>query len=129
MQRAAAVRGSVPIVKVSDMQASESFYCTILGFRKLGGYSASAEGPAYLTVSLGSAVLHLSSFPGDGAFGSAVYFEVDDVDSLRGSFRRAGLEKVDLEPTDQTWGRREIYVRDPDGNCLRFGMEVMRTQS
>ncbi|HUF73656.1 MAG TPA: hypothetical protein VMR74_12240 [Gammaproteobacteria bacterium] len=31
------------------------------------------------------------------------------------------LDNVDLEPTDQTWDRREIYVLDPDGNCLRFG--------
>jgi uncharacterized glyoxalase superfamily protein PhnB len=24
------------------------------------------------------------------------------------------------EPLDQTWGMREFYVHDPDGNTLRF---------
>lgn len=124
MASVVAVRSSIPIVKVRDMNASEAFYCAVLGFQKRGEYLASADGPAYMTVSLGSAALHLSSFPGDGAFGTAVYFDVDDVDLLYDSFRNSGLEEVALEPTDQTWGRREIYVLDPDGNCLRFGMNL-----
>jgi hypothetical protein len=33
---------------------------------------------------------------------------------------------VDQAPTDQTWGMRELYVRDPDGNCLRFGAPLRR---
>ena len=119
-----AVRIAVPIVKVRDMKASETFYCSVLGFQKRDEYLATQEGPAYVTVSLGSAVLHLSSFPGDGAFGSAVYFDVADVDRLYESFKNSGLKEVALAPTDQTWGRREIYVLDPDGNCLRFGMHL-----
>jgi hypothetical protein len=27
-------------------------------------------------------------------------------------------------PTDQTWGRRELYVRDPDNNCVRFDAAI-----
>lgn len=115
------VRHSVPILKVSDIQASERFYCSVLGFRKRGEYFATPDGPAYMTVSHGGAILHLSSFPGDSAYGSAVYFDVDDVDSLYETFRKSGLDKAELEPTDQAWDRREIYVLDPDGNCLRFG--------
>jgi uncharacterized glyoxalase superfamily protein PhnB len=125
MEDAVNVRSSIPIVKVSDIDVAEAFYCAVLGFQKRGEYLASPDGPAYMTVSLGSSVLHLSSFPGDGAFGSAIYFDVDDVDSLYDSFRKSGLAKVDLSPTDQTWGRREIYVRDPDGNCLRFGAQLV----
>jgi hypothetical protein len=30
--------------------------------------------------------------------------------------------RLALEPTDQTWGNREMYVQDPDGNTLRFLM-------
>ena len=55
------VRISVPIVKLSDMNASAAFYCEVLGFRKHDEYLASPDGPAYLTVLLGSAILHLSS--------------------------------------------------------------------
>lgn len=27
---------------------------------------------------------------------------------------------IHLAPTDQTWGDREMCVRDPDGNGIRF---------
>ena len=27
---------------------------------------------------------------------------------------------IDLEPTDQSWGNREMYISDPDGNSIRF---------
>jgi uncharacterized glyoxalase superfamily protein PhnB len=27
---------------------------------------------------------------------------------------------IDMEPTDQTWGNREMFIRDVDGNSLRF---------
>jgi uncharacterized glyoxalase superfamily protein PhnB len=30
---------------------------------------------------------------------------------------------IALQPTDQTWGNREMYVKDADGNCLRFVRE------
>jgi catechol 2,3-dioxygenase-like lactoylglutathione lyase family enzyme len=111
----------VPILKVRDMRRSEDFYCTVLGFQKHGEYASAKDGPVYTFLSRGGARLHLSSFPGDGVFGTAVYFDVDDVDALYAAFLSAGLDKAELEPTDQTWDRREIYVLDPDRNCLRFG--------
>jgi uncharacterized glyoxalase superfamily protein PhnB len=41
------------------------------------------------------------------------------VDVLYAEFLAAGVV-VDLPPTDQTWGNREMYVKDADRNCLRF---------
>jgi catechol 2,3-dioxygenase-like lactoylglutathione lyase family enzyme len=46
-------------------------------------------------------------------------FIVDNVDALYEEFRGAALE-VELVPTDQSWGNREMYLTDPDGNSLRF---------
>jgi len=47
---------------------------------------------------------------------------VDDVDALHRELlqRKVG---IDLEPTDQSWGNREMYVTDPDGNSIRFVRE------
>jgi catechol 2,3-dioxygenase-like lactoylglutathione lyase family enzyme len=42
---------------------------------------------------------------------------------LHREFRGKGVP-IALSPTDQTWGTREMYVRDPDGNCLRFVQEA-----
>lgn len=27
---------------------------------------------------------------------------------------------IDTGPVDQPWGNREMYVKDPDGNSIRF---------
>jgi uncharacterized glyoxalase superfamily protein PhnB len=63
--------------------------------------------------------LHVSSFSGDGVSGSVANLVVDDVDALHAEFAVKGV-RIDLEPFDQTWGNREMYVKDADGNCLRF---------
>lgn len=66
---------------------------------------------------------------GDGVFGQAVVVTTDDPDGLFRKFRSRGLvtpgnpdapEMVHEGPIDQTWGSREFYVDDPDGNTLRF---------
>jgi uncharacterized glyoxalase superfamily protein PhnB len=63
--------------------------------------------------------LHVSSFSGDGTSGGVAYIVVDDVDVLHAELVTRGVA-IELPPTDQTWGNREMYVRDTDGNCLRF---------
>ena len=64
-----------------------------------------------------------------GEFGQAIVITTDAVDALFRKFRKRGLrspgnpdapEEVHEGPVDQTWGRREFYVDDPDGNVLRF---------
>ena len=53
----------------------------------------------------------------------------NDVDGLFRRFRERGPMTpgnpeaptlVHEGPIDQTWGSREFYVEDPDGNTLRF---------
>jgi catechol 2,3-dioxygenase-like lactoylglutathione lyase family enzyme len=57
-----------------------------------------------------------------GIAGGVVFLLVDDVDALHRELlqRKVG---IDLEPTDQSWGNREMYVTDPDGNSIRFVRE------
>lgn len=71
--------------------------------------------------------LFLSSHRGDGAFGQAIVVSTDDVDALFRKFQTRGLKPpgkpnspVHEGPLDQTWGTREFYVDDADGNTLRF---------
>ncbi|HEU5262582.1 MAG TPA: glyoxalase superfamily protein [Gemmatimonadales bacterium] len=69
-----------------------------------------------------NARLHVSSFSGDGISGSVVYLLVGDVDGLHEELLRKNV-RIDLAPTDQTWGNREMYVKAPDGNSIRFVRE------
>ena len=63
--------------------------------------------------------IHLSSFPGDGIAGNAVVLIVDNVDALHDEFVLKNV-KIDLAPADQSWGNREMYIRDADNNSIRF---------
>ena len=42
-----------------------------------------------------------------------------DVDGLRAEFAAKEVH-INMEPTDQSWGAREMHVRDADGNLLVF---------
>jgi hypothetical protein len=73
--------------------------------------------------------LILSSHRGDGTFGQAIVVQADDIEALFRKFRTRGLrtpgnpdapKEVHEGPIDQSWGTREFYVKDPDGNTLRF---------
>jgi catechol 2,3-dioxygenase-like lactoylglutathione lyase family enzyme len=118
----------VPIIKVSDLQTVLNFYCSVLGFDKDFHYRASPDGPDYVGVSLNGHQLHLSTFSGDGKGLATIYIYVDDVDGLYARFCARGLPK-DCEPSNQAWGQREVYVRDPDGHTLRFGSRVPAASS
>jgi uncharacterized glyoxalase superfamily protein PhnB len=112
---------AIPVLHVTRSRDAEEFYCGRLGFRREFAYRVdeSREDPCYMGLSRDEAWLHLSSFPGDGVSGGVIFFVVDDVDALHGELLARGV-RVDLPPTDQTWGNREMYVKDADGNSLRF---------
>jgi len=48
-----------------------------------------------------------------------VCIEVDDVDGLHAELVKKGV-RIDTAPVDQTWGTREMYVKDAHGNSVRF---------
>lgn len=115
----------VPVLKCRNMQESLAFYTKTLGFR-LKDPGRVTDSPVIDIVHDGIE-LQLSTLSGDGAFGSAVNIQVDNVDELFTRFRRQGLDTSGKEdspvhqgPVDQSWGTREFYVTDPSGNTLRF---------
>jgi catechol 2,3-dioxygenase-like lactoylglutathione lyase family enzyme len=115
------IRLAIPVLHVSSVVAAEDFYCNRLGFcREFAhrGDESNAD-PCYLGLLRDEARLHLSSFSGDGVPGSVVNFLVDDVDALHREFM-AKQVRIDTGPVDQAWGTREMYIRDADGNSIRF---------
>jgi catechol 2,3-dioxygenase-like lactoylglutathione lyase family enzyme len=111
---------ATPVHRCRDLDVALRFYLDVLGatleFRE-GNYAG---------VRWRGHGLHLSTNAGDGALGAATVVDVDDVDGVFEALRQRGHQAprdrgpVFLEPTDQTWGTRELYVADPDGNVLRF---------
>ena len=116
---------AIPVLRVTSSAAAEHFYCAKLGFTKQFAYRPDPDkaDPCWLGVVRDRALLRLSSFPGDGVPGGGVQVFVDDVDALYAEFRRSGAPGLQGEPIDQTWGNRELLVKDPDGNRLCFAEE------
>ena len=117
----------IPVLHMTNADATEAFYCGRLGFQREFNVPASEtkRDPCYLGVSRDGAVLHLSSHSGDGVVGGAVYFLCDSVDKLHSEFVAKNVS-IHIPPVDQSWGMRELYVLDPDGNSVRFGAPVGR---
>jgi catechol 2,3-dioxygenase-like lactoylglutathione lyase family enzyme len=118
----------IPTIRCSNMRVSLAFYTEVLDFEHVGGDGAQ-DGVAFNELSREGDWLFLSSHGGDGVYGSVVAVYSPDVDSLFRKYRSRGLitpgnpdapQLVHEGPIDQTWGTREFYVEDPDGNTLRF---------
>jgi catechol 2,3-dioxygenase-like lactoylglutathione lyase family enzyme len=118
----------IPTVRCRNMRASLAFYTGILDFTHVDG-DGTLEDPCFSVLARGGDCIFLSSHRGDGEFGQAIAVLTDNVDALFRKFRERGLvtpgnpdapRMVHEGPIDQTWGTREFYVDDPDGNTLRF---------
>jgi catechol 2,3-dioxygenase-like lactoylglutathione lyase family enzyme len=118
----------MPTVRCRSMRKSLAFYTGVLDFERVDGDDDLAD-PSFSVLSRDGDRLILSSHRGDGAFGQAIVVTTGSVDALFRKFRERGLqtpgnpdapEKVHEGPIDQSWGTREFYVDDPDGNTLRF---------
>ena len=112
---------AVPLLHVASSTAAEAFYCRKLGFDLEWDYrpGAPAADPGYLGLRRDGVALHVSSFSGDGVAGGVASLFVRDVDALFAEFTDRQVV-IHLPPCDQSWGNREMYVRDADGNSLRF---------
>jgi catechol 2,3-dioxygenase-like lactoylglutathione lyase family enzyme len=110
------------------MRKSLAFYTGVLDFKRVDGDDG-LDDPSFSVLSRDGDQLFLSSHRGDGEFGQAIAITTDNVDAVFRKFRERGLRtpgnpdaprQVHEGPIDQSWGTREFYVDDPDGNTLRF---------
>jgi catechol 2,3-dioxygenase-like lactoylglutathione lyase family enzyme len=113
------IKVAIPLVHVSNFAAAEEFYCERPGFRQEfshRGDEAKAD-PCYVGVSRDGVWLHVLSFSGGGVSGGVGNLIVADVDALRAELVKKRV-RIDTGPVGQTWGSREMYVKDADGNCI-----------
>ena len=113
----------IPLFRCRNMKEAISFYTRVLDF-EMKEPNASPDDWVVLLAN-GEAELMLSSI--DGLMGNATNVLVDNIDYLFERYIQRGLDPsgkkdspVHQGPLNQTWGTREFYVTDPDGNTLRF---------
>lgn len=117
----------VPVLQVRDARRSCRFYCDQLGFTQDWEHQFEPDLPLFVCISRGPITLFLTEHP-ESAFGALIYLYVDRIDTLASEFQTNGVV-LDLHPTDQPWGVREMHLSDPDGNKLRFGQPLTEPQN
>jgi uncharacterized glyoxalase superfamily protein PhnB len=119
----------IPLFKVSDMRAAIRHYTRVLDFVM----TWPDDTPESAVVDLGheQTELQITTHESERLFGSVIYVYTDNVDALFAKYKSRGLDTsgkpsspVHQGPTNQTWGRREFYVTDTDGNTLRFCQNI-----
>jgi uncharacterized glyoxalase superfamily protein PhnB len=115
------IRRAIPLIHVSNAAAAVEFYCHGLGFQLEFEHRPAGvtTDPCYMGISRDGVWIHLSSFSGDGVAGSVANLTVDNVDNFYAEFTAKHVH-IDSPAVDQSWGSREMYVKDSDGHCLRF---------
>lgn len=114
----------IPLFRCTDIKQSIIFYTTVLDFTL---HPSDSPHDIVVILTHGDAALMLTSLEGDQKSGIAANVLVENIDELFKKYIDRGLDTshkkespVHQGPLNQTWGRREFYVTDPDGNTLRF---------
>ena len=113
---------TIPVLQVENAARSCDFYCSSLGFEKDWEHQLEPGLPWFVSVSRGEVTLFLTEHP-ESAAGALVYLMVEAVDVLAQEFQ-ANKVVLEQEPVTQPWGMREMQLKDPDGNRLRFGQDM-----
>jgi len=97
---------AIPVLHVSSSRIAEEFFSR-LGFRQEFAMrlDESEADPCDMGFRRDEAVLHVSSFSGDGVSGGVAYVAVDDVDELHRELVAKGVS-IDTGPINQSWGNR-----------------------
>ena len=111
------------VIFVRDMAAMRRFYEEILRFPLTRELSA-----GWIEYQIGSNTLALSRPGAPTPAGSAslqLAFKVaaDDVDRCADELVRHGVDLLE-PPTNQPFGHRTLFFRDPDGNLLEVYAEI-----
>lgn len=121
------LKGAIPVIFVSDVQASAAFFRDKLGF---GTDFLHGNPPFYGAVSRDGVRVHLR-FVHEPAFVAGVvdreqliaaFVNVDDIESLYAEYLAAGVE-IHGELKKEPWGGSGFAVCDPDGNRIYFAWQ------
>ena len=114
-------------IVTQDVARLREFYARVLGVDATGDDTFTALSTNGAALSLfteeGMERMAPGSLKGAGRGSYTLEFEVNDVDEEYARLKSIGVAFV-KPPTTQTWGRRSVWFRDPDGNIVNFYANV-----
>jgi lactoylglutathione lyase len=123
------------ILFVGDLQRSKAFYHDVLGlevqFEDANSVGFKIEGTAFIVLQVDRARVQLqgepTATPSAGATAFLATF-TDDVDALHADLAGRGIDFFQ-RPTDQPWGMRTAYFKDPDGHVWEIAQPIKHSES
>ena len=116
------------VIFARDLPRMRNFYERVLGLAV-----ERALGASWVEYKLGDTTLALTERgllfddppPPAGALSLQLAFRVsrEDVDRCANELAAAGVA-IERPPTDQPWGHRTLFFRDPDGNVLEIFADI-----
>lgn len=116
------------VIFARDMPAMRRFYGEVMEFPLYNEL-----GPSWIAYRVGASLLALTErglmftdpAPPQGALSVQLAFRVtpQDVHACAEALARREVEIVS-GPTDQPWGHRTVFFRDPDGNVLEIYADI-----
>lgn len=113
-----------------DLQRSKVFYHEVLGldveFEDDDSVGFKIEGLAFIVLQVDRARVQLQGEPtATPAAGATAFLTTftDDVDSLYANLVERGVPFFQ-RPTDQPWGLRTVYFKDPDGHVWEIAQPI-----
>ena len=114
-----------PLLAVSDMERSVSFYKTVLGLDKIADFGANVTltgGVALQTQETWAQFIETDQITWNGKV-SELYFEEDDFDTFAERLRGQDIRYV--HPVkEHAWGQRVVRFYDPDGHIIEVGENI-----
>ena len=112
---------AVPVLQIDDYKEAKIFYVEKLGFEILFEARHEPGFPVFMGIQKGDLLFCLSEH-GRGHQGTEVYLYVDDIELWRAACERNSIS-IEQPPTAMPWGNKEMLVKDPFRNALRFSQE------
>jgi catechol 2,3-dioxygenase-like lactoylglutathione lyase family enzyme len=106
----------MPTVRSGDLEVSRGFYVDFLGFEEAMDETGflMLRSPSTPTTQL---IVATEAAEDREVLRTDINVEVADVDAAHAEAQRRGLEIV-YPLTDEPWGIRRFFVRDPDGHVI-----------
>jgi catechol 2,3-dioxygenase-like lactoylglutathione lyase family enzyme len=118
------VQKTIPLLRIFDVEKAKEFYLGFLGFQMDWEHHFDPAAPAYLQVSRGGLILHLTEHHGDCCPGGTVFVWMTGLDGFHREITSKGYGYLRPGVEQTFYGARCMEVTDPFGNRIRFNEEV-----
>jgi DNA-binding transcriptional MerR regulator len=119
---ASTLRRAIPVLASLDLEATQQFYASRLGFDPLFTY------PDYAIVARDGVQVHfILTDDTEVPRNLSCRIDVAGIDALYDEMRSAGVVHPSAPLCEQPWGMKEFGILDGDGNLIKFGERVTIT--